>query len=89
MLCRARGSSPVGGPGLAKLSVPQVPNPLRGVWTQPSYRYRTHRPLALWEGYEALDKAARSRGIRILNASDGGFLDVFPRITLAEALVRP
>lgn len=56
-----------------------------------SYPYKAliTSALALWEGYEAIEKAARSRDIHVLNASDGGFLDVFSRITLAEALARP
>lgn len=33
----------------------------------------------LWEGYEYLQKVATARNISIINATDGGFLDVFPR----------
>ena len=41
------------------------------------YRDLMESQLALWRGYEALDALARRAGIRILNATGGGFLDVF------------
>ncbi|WP_287963190.1 hypothetical protein [Alcanivorax sp.] len=40
----------------------------------------------LWEQYLALRKLANKRGVNILNATDGGALDVFPRISLDEAI---
>lgn len=36
--------------------------------------------LSLWEGYEVLNKIANNKSIMILNATNGGFLDVFPRV---------
>ena len=34
----------------------------------------------LWQGYRKLKSLAEARGIRILNATAGGFLDVFERL---------
>jgi hypothetical protein len=34
---------------------------------------------ALWESYYRLDEAAKGKNLQILNATAGGFLDVFPR----------
>jgi tetratricopeptide (TPR) repeat protein len=36
----------------------------------------------LWQQYKALKRIARGRGIQIINATQGGLLDVFPRVTL-------
>jgi hypothetical protein len=54
-------------------------------WAPPSrpdgsYRALMLRQLQLWHNYETLAAVARERGIRILNATDGGYLDVFPRV---------
>ena len=35
--------------------------------------------LKLWQGYRKLDWFAKSHGLRIVNSTDGGFLDVFER----------
>lgn len=40
--------------------------------------------LGAWSAYEALERCARRHGIRILNATDGGFLDVFRRARYAS-----
>jgi N-acetylneuraminate synthase len=40
--------------------------------------------LSLWAQYRALQKVADSRGIRILNATRGGLLDLFPREPLEK-----
>ena len=37
-----------------------------------------------WENYMALDKIAKLKGIKIFNATDGGYLDVFERINYNE-----
>jgi hypothetical protein len=50
----------------------------------PRYRWLLETQLDLWRSYEALDAVARRTGTRILNATDGGFLDVFPRASYAE-----
>ena len=42
----------------------------------------------LWEQYLALRKIANKRGVNILNATDGGALDVFPRIPLDKAILK-
>lgn len=45
-----------------------------------SYRFNIECALAAFRSYEAILKTAREHGIQILNATDGGFLDVFPRV---------
>lgn len=44
-----------------------------------SYRFKMQCLLFLWGLYEALSDIARRRGIEIINLTDGGCLDVFPR----------
>lgn len=44
-----------------------------------SYKFLMECQLKLWSGYETLAQIAASRGIEIINATNGGFLDVFPR----------
>lgn len=43
--------------------------------------------LALWNGYEAALKIAEKRNINILNATCGGFLDVFPRVDYEDLFI--
>lgn len=50
------------------------------------YRHVVESQLRLWDGYEALTEAARVRGLLVLNATNGGFLDVFERVRY-EAVV--
>jgi len=45
-----------------------------------TYRYKLEYMRKLWKGYEILRRLAASRGVTIANATDGGFLDVFPRV---------
>jgi len=40
----------------------------------------------LWAQYRTLGKLAADRGVRILNATNGGLLDVFPRVQLQNVL---
>jgi hypothetical protein len=35
--------------------------------------------LIMWRGYESIKRVAESRGVEIINATRGGFLDVFKR----------
>jgi hypothetical protein len=42
--------------------------------------------LGLWRSYEALRAVAEQTGTQILNATDGGFLDVFPRVAYADVV---
>lgn len=42
--------------------------------------------LRVWESHRALQELAIRRGQRILNATEGGFMDVYPQTTLAAAL---
>jgi hypothetical protein len=46
---------------------------------QMKYKKVMQAQLDLWNSYEALGAMAERMGARILNATDGGFLDVFPR----------
>jgi hypothetical protein len=55
-----------------------------------SPRYDQFHELAvLWRQYRAMRNIAEANGVRILNATYGGALDEFPRVTLEEALARP
>jgi len=40
--------------------------------------------LVMWQLYEGLERSARAEGIRIINATRGGFLDVFERASYEE-----
>ncbi|MDX1502903.1 MAG: hypothetical protein R3325_11130 [Thermoanaerobaculia bacterium] len=53
-----------------------------------SYRRRMEGTLAIWRTYERLRDTARRRGQEIVNATRGGYLDVFPRVDY-EDLVSP
>jgi len=44
-----------------------------------SYRVLMECQLKLWYGYESILRVANIAGIRIVNATRGGFLDVFER----------
>ena len=44
------------------------------------YDYEMERNLKLWKSYRWLKKVAEKKGIKIFNATDGGYLDVFERI---------
>ena len=54
---------------------PEV-KPVLGDW---SYRFLMECQLTGWKGYESLREFARARNMQIINATDGGFLDVFER----------
>lgn len=45
------------------------------------YKVEIHNNLMLWNDYENLKRLSVQKGIRILNATDGGFLDVFERVS--------
>ena len=45
-----------------------------------SYKLVMECALIVWEGYGVLKEVAQKKGITILNATDGGFLDVFDRV---------
>jgi hypothetical protein len=47
---------------------------------QIGYKKNIERALALWQGYETLLKISSQKGVNIINATDGGFLDVFKRL---------
>jgi hypothetical protein len=44
-----------------------------------SYDDEMRANLRLWENYRILDVEAKRKGIQIINSTDGGYLDVFPR----------
>ena len=48
---------------------------------QCSYAADLEAALKLWRGYEQIQATAAARGVEILNATGGGFLDVFPRVS--------
>jgi hypothetical protein len=52
------------------------------------YREDLESLVRLWRGYERLRDWAAASGFRIVNATNGGFLDVFERVTLDEVLGR-
>jgi len=59
---------------------PEV-RPVLGDW---SYRFLMECQLAGWRGYENLRQYATDHNSKILNATDGGFLDVFERVDYVD-----
>ena len=51
-----------------------------------SYKADAQAIVNLWSSYEALLKSARQKRIDILNATNGGFLDVFERVKYEEVV---
>ena len=51
-----------------------------------SYKTVMECALVIWQGYEVLNELARKNGISILNATDGGFLDVFDRVDYQDVI---
>ena len=51
-----------------------------------SYRITMEAVLIVWKGYEVLKELAHRKGITILNATNGGFLDVFDRVDYRELI---
>lgn len=52
-----------------------------------SYKVVMECALVIWRGYEALLELARRKGIRIFDATDGGFLDVFEPANYEELVL--
>jgi len=52
------------------------------------YKTDLESVLQLWNGYERLGIIASRNGSKIINLTDGGFLDVFPRENLDDVLKR-
>jgi hypothetical protein len=69
--------------GLAGLEQHSEVRPTLASWP---YKELMESQLKLWYGYETLLDAATHRGIRIINATNGGFLDVFDRTDYEEIL---
>ena len=40
----------------------------------------------LWQNYRSLNRAAEKKGIKIFNATNGGYLDVFERVDFEEIM---
>ena len=57
--------------------------PNLGDW---SYKYQMECQLKLWLRYEVLLALAARKGIRIFNATKGGFLDVFERVDYQKVI---
>jgi len=51
-----------------------------------SYKKMMADTLREWERYEVIDQIASRVGVKILNATEGGFLDVFPQVSMATIL---
>jgi hypothetical protein len=51
-----------------------------------SYRVTMEAVLIVWKGYEVLKELARRKGLTILNATNGGFLDVFDRVDYGDVI---
>jgi hypothetical protein len=51
-----------------------------------SYRHMMESTLSLWRGYHEISRVAKENHIQILNATSGGFLDVFPRVSPEQVL---
>lgn len=51
-----------------------------------TYKSELESCLRLWQGYESLLTIANHTNIRIINATRGGFLDVFERATIEEII---
>jgi hypothetical protein len=54
--------------------------------THLGYRINMESQLILWTGYEKLREIAEREGCRIINATNGGFLDVFERANYEEVI---
>ena len=54
-----------------------------------SYKFLMECQLKLWLGYETLKSIAERKGIHIVNATHGGFLDVFDREDYRNVIARP
>ena len=57
-------------------------------WTHPDLGMYCKDMGVLWDQYRELRRIAERKGTRIMNATNGGLLDLFPRIDLNEAIDR-
>jgi len=51
-----------------------------------SYRHLMECQLVGWKAYENLARLAELKGIKIYNATDGGFLDVYERANYRDVV---
>lgn len=70
---------------------PTIGNGLKaeGVLNKHYYKDKLQSILWLWKGYETLLKIAASKNISIINATEGGFLDVFERREYKSIFLSP
>jgi hypothetical protein len=61
---------------------------VRPVLADWSYRHLMECQLVGWKAYENLARLAALKGIKIFNATDGGFLDVYERANYREVVSR-
>jgi len=54
-----------------------------------SYQDLMEHQLELWKGYDKLARLANEKGIRILNATNGGYLDVYERVNYEHVVGLP
>jgi hypothetical protein len=59
---------------------------LRPILSDWGYRGNMESQLILWTGYEKLQDLSLREGCEIINATDGGFLDVFERANYEEVI---
>ena len=53
------------------------------------YRDQMRATMDAWDGYAALHAHATARGAQIINCTNGGFLDVFPRARYEDIVATP
>lgn len=61
-------------------------NALGEMSTPPDLEREFRSYVALWEQYKAVRDLASLRGVKIVNATRGGVLDLFPRVNLEEVV---
>ena len=67
-------------------SLPNHPAAFNGDLSKFSYKDIAQDIVTLWMGYEVLRQVAITKGVQILNATSGGFLDVFERVRFDDIL---
>jgi hypothetical protein len=57
-------------------------------WSAPALDTYFQDYTQLWKQYRVLGRIAQARGCRIINATRGGLLDVFPRAPFEKVLLQ-
>jgi len=55
-------------------------------WKESDMATEFYNAFQLWAQYKAIKKYAEEKGIRIFNSTEGGLLDVFPKVSLESVL---